>query len=308
MYFPLGMFLSLILISIYATVIQSTTTDSVYNNNGQLFPSLPETKSFNVSLAKRMSQLTAISYCQPEHIESWQCTPCSFIQPPLIVQKVFMDTVKDLFQGYVAYDPQYHSILIAFRGTRDVKNWLDNLTFIKMRLFPKEFPDLNIEVHSGFHKVYKSVSLQIKLAVSQLYTKYPTAKLHIVGHSLGAAVASLCSIDLIISYQIKVDSVYTFGEPRVGNKEYASLIKSNVVEYWRMTHWRDVVPHVPLEWMGFYHSGNEVFFNEYFSQYIVCDKDNGEDPTCSNMCSPFRCTSIEDHMVYLNITIGHLFC
>ena len=41
------------------------------------------------------------------------------------------------------------------------------------------------------------------------------------------------------------------------------------------------------------------------NEYKLCDdKNNSEDPTCSNSCSPTHCTSTADHMNYMNITMG----
>ena len=50
---------------------------------------------------------------------------------------------------------------------------------------------------------------------------------------------------------------------------------------WRVTHWQDPVPHLPLRMMGFTHVSTEVFYNENSTEYRVCDG-SGEDKSCSN--------------------------
>ena len=56
--------------------------------------------------------------------------------------------------------------------------------------------------------------------------------------------------------------VYTYGQPRVGNKQFAHFYNTGKHVSWRVTHWHDSVPHLPLEWQGFWHTATEVFYNE----------------------------------------------
>ena len=67
-----------------------------------------------------------------------------------------------------------------------------------------------------------------------------------------------------------------------------------------------MVQHIPQEFTGYRHISNEIWYNEYNSQYRVCnDYDNVEDKYCSNSCSPLNCTSTTDHLNYLNISMGN---
>ena len=34
------------------------------------------------------------------------------------------------------------------------------------------------------------------------------------------------------------------------------------------------------------------------------DDEDGEDPSCSDSCGPLHCTSVDDHLNYLNISLG----
>ena len=44
------------------------------------------------------------------------------------------------------------------------------------------------------------------------------------------------------------------GCPRTGNKEFALFFDSIVPTSYRVVHNKDVVPHLPMIWMGFYHT------------------------------------------------------
>ena len=50
--------------------------------------------------------------------------------------------------------------------------------------------------------------------------KYPNSKISITGHSLGAAIATHCAVDLMANYNIRNFTLYTYGSPRVGDKTF----------------------------------------------------------------------------------------
>ncbi len=52
--------------------------------------------------------------------------------------------------------------------------------------------------------------------------------------------------------------MWTFGQPRVGNLAWEQLFQEHVVESWRFTHNRDIVPSLPPRLLGFHHVPREV--------------------------------------------------
>lgn len=57
----------------------------------------------------------------------------------------------------------------------------------------------------------------------ELTAAHPDYTLFVTGHSLGAAAAALCSADLLDRFNIP-STLYTFGEPRVGDHAFASIL------------------------------------------------------------------------------------
>lgn len=49
-----------------------------------------------------------------------------------------------------------------------------------------------------------------------MVTKYPNAPIVITGHSLGGALSVLAGVE-VNHYIKKVDFIYNYGQPRVGN-------------------------------------------------------------------------------------------
>ncbi|KDO25438.1 hypothetical protein SPRG_09380 [Saprolegnia parasitica CBS 223.65] len=255
--------------------------------------------SYNESHALHLARLCAVSYCQHDHVDQWNCSPCAYVAKPQHLH--IIADVKENFQGIVGYSENH--IVIAFRGSMDTKNWLDNLSFLKTRPW-SDLPE--VYVHQGFYWVYKSIAKQLWAALSELRATYPHAPIIVTGHSLGAAVAAIATVDLAAQHNVSVAQLLTFGEPRVGTKGFVSHLLSIVPYLGRVTHWRDLVPHVPFHWLGYVHSAQEIWYTEDSSVYTFCDPNDGEDPHCNNQ---FKATaSIADHLVYLNISMSHLLC
>ena len=66
-----------------------------------------------------------------------------------------------------------------------------------------------------------------------------------------------------------------------------------------------MVPHVPQEFLGYLHIPSEIWYDEANTKYQLCnDNYESEDDLCSNSCSPFHCTGTNDHLYYLNVSLG----
>jgi len=130
--------------------------------------------------------------------------------------------------------------------------------------------------------------------IKNLYNNY---KLPIVvtGHSLGGALAIFCAADLIQN-NFKVSKMINYGEPRVGDANFATYFKSlSIGTKNRVVNQKDIVPHLPAQIMGFHHIPTEIWMTSA-KNFRVCDN-SGEDPTCSNS-EAFE-LNIPDHTSYL---------
>jgi len=92
----------------------------------------------------------------------------------------------------------------------------------------------------------------------------------------------------------------------VGNPAFANSFNqyAHSFTHYRITHYYDIVPHVPEEILGYLHISNEIWYNEDNTVYKICSDSTSEDKSCSDSCSPTHCTSTSDHSNYLNVTMG----
>jgi alpha-beta hydrolase superfamily lysophospholipase len=96
--------------------------------------------------------------------------------------------------------------------------------------------------------------------VKQAATTFPDYKIVAVGHSLGAAIASLGAAQLRNSGL--TIALYTFGSPRIGGTKTSSYISNQPGGNFRVTHWNDPVPKLPLLTMGYVHISPEYYINK----------------------------------------------
>jgi hypothetical protein len=56
--------------------------------------------------------------------------------------------------------------------------------------------------------------------------------------------------------------LYTFGSPRTGNQKWTDYVNTQLANggYQRVTHYNDIVPHLPMTQMGFNHAGDEAWY------------------------------------------------
>lgn len=153
--------------------------------------------------------------------------------------------------GSQAYAFANHKdIVIACRGT-EADEWNDLKADINAAHALAETVG---RVHRGFKKEVDDLwpFLEKKLETN-------TKNLWFTGHSLGGAMATICAGRCLFS---KINSspmqIQTFGSPRVGNKRY---INHAQIDYIRWVNNNDIVTRSPPVWMGYRHTGKEIYLD-----------------------------------------------
>lgn len=210
---------------------------------------------------------------------------------------VYEDTLYDIktdLQGYIGYIPSRKSIYVIVRGSSSLLNWIDDLE-VKLVDYVS-WPTCNCHVHYGFYRSAESVSNKTVTSVLTLKKKFPDYSVIMTGHSYGAATTELLGMELE-RFGIDVE-IYNYGQPRVGDENYAGFVNTVIENYWRFTHNRDIVPHLPpTAGLGYLHSCREVF-EDMDGNLIICSEVNCEDQLCSGQFSISN-TNSDDHSYYL---------
>jgi pimeloyl-ACP methyl ester carboxylesterase len=89
--------------------------------------------------------------------------------------------------------------------------------------------DSSVKVHQGFYDLYSGCMRQIEGQVRELYASYSRLRPQVIvcGHSLGAALATLCAHHLSSETPFE-PFCFTFNSPRAGNLQFVRDFKENI--------------------------------------------------------------------------------
>ncbi|KAJ3394947.1 hypothetical protein HDU92_006412 [Lobulomyces angularis] len=200
--------------------------------------------------------------------------------------------------GYIAYNSKLSSIIIMFSGSSEFEDFIQDVMkeLVPLDNYPSEFL-----VHKGFQVSYRNIGNQVLKSVALLIGSYPTTTIRIVGHSLGGALSSLAALHIAHAFPQIIDSitVFTFGQPRIGNRHVAEKINLLFKDrYYRVTHEADIgiirkTSNVTLNWARdvvtffptnnedkvWYHCGREYWLSD--NTLFECSSNAEEDLNCS---------------------------
>lgn len=172
-------------------------------------------------------------------------------------------------QGYIVGDEE--KIIVVFRGTQQKLDWLANAK-VRQEVWT-ETKKIG-KAHVGFYEAFVSVCSQMEDYLRKLRTK--NQPIWVAGHSLGGALTTLaCAhIELQMPDEFKVAGAYTFGQPRVGNDDFADTFDKHLKDrFFRIMNQNDVVCVVPSKIftqpsklivpkpIRYKHVGTPVYFN-----------------------------------------------
>ena len=168
-------------------------------------------------------------------------------------------TVDCVFTGtQVLVNRTEAGIVIAFRGSQEIKDWMTNARFLMEDLCWTNGHGV-AAVHAGFLKAIESVIGEVTHQARNLITAFPGVPVYLCGHSLGGALALLCALDFKRQH-LRLDGVFTFGAPRVGNKSFAEIYNQSLKDItFNFVAEGDPVPLVPTLLMGYRDCGHEIF-------------------------------------------------
>lgn len=207
-------------------------------------------------------------------------------------------------QGYVGYTTSQKTIYVVFRGSETLDNWVTNIDMITVKYSLCE----NCWVHQGFYSAEQKVVAGIISQVKTLKSKFPSYKVLVTGHSLGAALATLAAADLKAK---SIDSVqlFNYGSPRTGDTTFAAWFSSYIPIHSRVTHYKDEVPHLPTsDTLRHYTHINGEYFQADRYNTALTECTGYEDPKCSYQYNAITSGSFDDHLNYLGVALGANGC
>jgi triacylglycerol lipase len=140
--------------------------------------------------------------------------------------------------GYIAegLGIRKHEVLISMRGTVTAVDWVTDLVQTLHR------GPSGSSVHGGFLRTFESFEPALR---NYFHSHRNPTTIHIVGHSLGGALATIAA-DYLAALQLDV-KLYTFGSPRVGTNNFSEQLSKNVkpANMFRVSNQSDPVTMLP---------------------------------------------------------------
>eukprot|EP00929_Paragymnodinium_shiwhaense_P118201 TRINITY_DN9001_c0_g1_i3.p1 TRINITY_DN9001_c0_g1~~TRINITY_DN9001_c0_g1_i3.p1 ORF type:complete len:385 (-),score=45.74 TRINITY_DN9001_c0_g1_i3:118-1272(-) len=274
--------------------------------------------SYNKAAALDFVEFARVAFCTEEAIKAWDCGEMCDQNP------VDRSSVRLIgpgsHSGVMAYavprtalgrqDDTGHSCVLAFRGSVNTKNWFADADAELVPWPGGQYSSWcqGCKVHRGFAGAYSELQEE---AVSVL-NSLQCSSVAVTGHSLGAAIATVAALDLRRQHHFIIDALWTFGSPRVGNREFvyhwlSAAAKQSTARNatWRVVHYRDPIPQLAMNG-EYWHVPQEVWYTERYSdKYEVCGWTH--DALENFSCGMWRVTPSElaegtlsgDHVHYL---------
>lgn len=261
------------------------------------------------------------AYCDQSIIQSWHRGLGNGPHQVRLFQIYKVITARNgNLQAYIGYDHAHSRILMSFRGTANIDNWLKtNIRTIGPTRYQHDVDAADAKVHPGFYDAYKLLQAAgLYDAIMDLVEMYPGSDVLSTGHSLGGALCVIAALELKVApvyegLDIRNVGVVSFGMPRVFSPSLAEVFNNVIYSHWRIVNRYDIVTTIPPKTLGYYHVGTEIWYNHQRFwkdmrplSFIVC---NGpaEDPNCFGTTPwPSRLPVVSHHTNYFELDSGSM--
>ncbi|EYC01596.1 hypothetical protein Y032_0106g3777 [Ancylostoma ceylanicum] len=205
---------------------------------------------------------------------------------------------QDTCSGFTAVLHPQKAIVLSFRGTTSILQLIQEINKTVFVSWYRWLFGGQVSMYFGdaFVRIWNHGMGEDFVALRKMYPDY---EIWVTGHSLGGAIASLASSYIIAGgyADAKKTKLVTFGQPRTGDVDYSAAHNTQAEYSFRVTHYRDIVPHIPMgKSGGYHHHQREAFYQRGMKsdEFKVCEGNESKD--CSN--GLYFTNSIKDHTHY----------
>ena len=158
------------------------------------------------------------------------------------------DSGQRVFFGFLAGSPDLQApAILAIRGTYDISEWYTDADLLPIAFPPYSTLQTTVYVETGFYEFYQGIQwLPPHGSASSPLTTLDVVQgnqqgIVIVGHSLGASMATLIAADLSVSAPWLKVRLVTAASPATGDETFAHQFNEKVPDSHRYINELDVI-------------------------------------------------------------------
>ena len=209
----------------------------------------------------------------------------------LHMQDFILGSTGPTFYGFIAQSTtEAHRFVLAIRGTSNGVEWWDDANAVLKtpfkvsgcgsvgQGFARIYDTLEVVEHpmgaaamtgaaqslrsvGGFSKQVSSLVKRHSAATARVAEAALPVSIDITGHSLGAALATLYTLENARIDQMQTPLLCSFASPFVGDSTFAAAFNGFGLTSWRIENVPDIVPKLPPEILGFVHVNTAQMVN-----------------------------------------------
>ena len=273
-------------------------------------------KNFDLDMITYYYWFSCYSYCSLEQIQNNKCCKNYLKEWKIFDFKTYNFTFLEYLKNYIKVshkidenlkkeimkiniktkrylvfkNDKYKKYVLLFGGYDDPNEYLINMLLSKKKMF--EIDDKTVEVNNFLREEFKSIENDIfSIELIDDITKNSDYQIIFTGHSFGGAIATLSIYSFVKNYIEDRDPVLiTFGQPRVGNKEFAKKFNLLIPNVYRIAKTDDKITMIPPineklgEWYEKFQSNAFVVLFERLKQsFELVSQFNGMSVLCRKM-------------------------
>jgi len=204
----------------------------------------------NSALIKSLCQISALvykpnsffveNYCKKPLPKGCECLADINKQPLFIESSIDCQVYVGTFNK--------DSILCAFRGTENLRDWLTDANMIRVPMDLTGIQDNKRPLaHWGILRQFRSVEKKITNYIDkELMENTEIKNIVYTGHSLGGGLATIALMNYSHKYPQLKHMCVTFGAPRVGNTTFKKMFNERCCFTKRYVNYFDPVPSLPF--------------------------------------------------------------
>ena len=108
--------------------------------------------AYDETVSKRLVYYSAAAFCEVNILKNWSCgAACKAVPGVTSFTQVADPTLTNF--GYVAYNPNLNEVVVSYRGSHNIENWINDIDAIKTDYHRAGSP-VGAQGHAGFYRVY----------------------------------------------------------------------------------------------------------------------------------------------------------